>query len=74
MEKTEAGPKQCRINLREVLVARGAAAPEPAIGGSGKLVITYRSVRDPHLAQHPGPHYSLNAALPPRHLHPRNSD
>ena len=42
-----------------VLRARGAAAPGPAVLGARnwwEWLAGYRSVRGPHLAQHPGPH------------------
>jgi len=41
---------------------RGAAAPGPAVSGAHKwwkwtiFMCCFRSVRGPHLAQHPGPH------------------
>jgi len=38
--------------------------PGPQLVGVEQFFMCcYRSARGPHLAQHPGPHYSLNAAL-----------
>jgi len=40
--------------------ARGAAAPRPAVLGARhwwELLAGYKSLRGPHLAQHPGPHW-----------------